>query len=142
MKQLTNKQFISVYSLVPRLCVEVIILTKDGIVLTKRNIEPAKGYWHLPGGTVLKGERLKKAVQRIARQETGLNVKVDKLLGIIEYSFKNYFASAVGVAFQTSVKSGQQKHDRNADEIATFKKLPAKMIVAQKSFIKNHLDFI
>src|SRR6185295_8718349 len=67
-KRLAKKEFDAIYSLVPRLTVEVVVQTDAGIVLTRRAIEPAKGKWHIPGGTVFKGETLRQAVKRVARE--------------------------------------------------------------------------
>jgi len=59
---LSQKEFDDIYSKVPRLTVEVIVKNRaGGILLTKRAIEPCKGQWHLPGGTVRFGESLLEA---------------------------------------------------------------------------------
>jgi len=52
------------------------ILIKDNkILLVKRNKDPSKGRWAIPGGSVRLGERLQEAVEREIREETGLIVK-------------------------------------------------------------------
>lgn len=45
------------------------------ILLTKRNIEPFKGRWCLPGGHIEFFERAKDAVTREVKEETGLDFK-------------------------------------------------------------------
>ncbi|OQX70986.1 hypothetical protein B6D52_02990, partial [Candidatus Parcubacteria bacterium 4484_255] len=82
-KKIPFKEYKKIYSTVPRLCVEVILSTDKGIALTKRDIPPAIGKWHIPGGTVLKGENLKGAVRRVAREEIEENVEIKKMIGII-----------------------------------------------------------
>ncbi|MFH0805336.1 MAG: NUDIX domain-containing protein, partial [Patescibacteria group bacterium] len=67
-KKLPFSEFKSIYSRVPRLCVEIMVKTNNGVLLLKRNIDPEKGKWHLPGGTVLKGERLEDTVKRVAME--------------------------------------------------------------------------
>ena len=49
---------------------------KDGlsVLLIKRLIEPFKGQWAIPGGFVLEGESLEKAVERELKEETGVEV--------------------------------------------------------------------
>lgn len=84
-QSLSNKEFINIYEKVPRFCVEVIVKTKEGILLTKRDIPPCKGYWHFPGGTVYLKETFDKAVKRVAKEELNLNVKVIKNIGAMEF---------------------------------------------------------
>ncbi|MBU0975306.1 NUDIX domain-containing protein, partial [Patescibacteria group bacterium] len=77
-KRLPYKTFKYIYRKVPRLCVDVIVKTPRGIILTKRSIPPAKGWWHIPGGTILWGETVEQAVKRVAREEVGVEVKIKK----------------------------------------------------------------
>ena len=72
--------------------------TFSGIVLIKRK-NPPLGF-ALPGGFVDYGERVEKALKREMKEETNLDVKIEKLLGI--YSNPNrdprlHTASAVFV---------------------------------------------
>jgi len=46
---------------------------RDKILLTKRNIEPFKGKWCLPGGHIDQYEQVKDAVVREVQEKTGLN---------------------------------------------------------------------
>jgi len=41
--RLTNEEFMLIYSKVPRICVDLMIETKKGILFTKRTIGPYKG---------------------------------------------------------------------------------------------------
>ena len=81
----TDKEFISIYEKVPRFCVDLLVQTEDGVMLTKRDISPCKGYWHFPGGTVYLKETLNKAVKRIAKEELNLDVKLIKSIGEMEF---------------------------------------------------------
>jgi len=55
-RKLSKRDYYRIYSLVPRLTIDLIIFHNDGLVLSRRDIPPCKGMWHLPGGTVLLGE--------------------------------------------------------------------------------------
>jgi colanic acid biosynthesis protein WcaH len=63
-----------VYTLVPRLCVDAVIIRDGGIVLSMRTIHPNKGLWQTPGGTVYKEESLEEAVRRVAKGEVGISL--------------------------------------------------------------------
>ncbi len=54
---LSKKEFFDIYRKGPRLTVEIILLSDQGVFLTLRNIEPCISLWHLPGGTVRFGEK-------------------------------------------------------------------------------------
>jgi len=136
-KRLPFKEYKKIYSTVPRLCVEVVLLTNKGIALTKRDIPPAIGKWHIPGGTVLKGENLEKAVKRLAKEELEENVEVQKMLGVIEYNFTKYFDQPVGIAFLVKLKDKSSPNSKDK-KYKLFKDMPQNMIKTQRDFIINH----
>ena len=72
---LTPEEFETIYGKVPRLTVEVIIKSEKGVLLSLRSIEPFKGDWHIPGGTVFYGESLADAVRRVTKRELGVTVR-------------------------------------------------------------------
>jgi ADP-ribose pyrophosphatase YjhB (NUDIX family) len=136
---LPAKEFKSIYARVPRLCVELIMIDRDGIVLTQRAIPPCVGQWHFPGGTVLMGETMEQTIRRVAKAETGVRVKVVRLLGVIEYVFKGYVGRPVGVAFLIKPLSSRYRVDRkDATAIRVFKTPPKDMIAKQRSWLMKH----
>lgn len=137
-KKMPFKEFKSIYSRVPRLCVDLIVLTDTGIVLTKRDAPPCVGQWHLPGGTVLKGETSKEAVRRVAREELHIRVAIKKMLGIVEYTFKNYFNQSIGLVYLVTARI--KTMDSGTVEHKFFSKVPSNMIRQQKKMLKLVLD--
>ncbi len=69
------------YPVFPIPGVTAVVLGAKGILLVKRDKEPAKGKWSLPGGAVEVGERQEDAVAREVREETGVTCKVLDLIG-------------------------------------------------------------
>ena len=140
-KPLDPEIFKAIYSKVPRLCVDLII--KDGrkVLLTKRIISSYKGYWHLPGGTVLFREGLEEAVKRVAKRELNLDVRIEKFLGFIEFTGKsngNYHP--VSIVFLVSPKSLNIKLNKEADEYNFFESPPEKTISEQEEFLNKLID--
>lgn len=68
----------------PVCAVGAIVLEKGEILLVRRDREPARGLWSLPGGRVEWGESLREACAREVREETGCDVDVEGLAGIAE----------------------------------------------------------
>jgi 8-oxo-dGTP diphosphatase len=66
----------------PLLAVDAVIFFHKGIVLIKRDNSPYQGCFALPGGFVEVGETVEDAVQREAREETGLVIELLGLVGI------------------------------------------------------------
>ena len=62
----------------PYVGVGVIVFRDQEVLLIKRNKEPNKGQWSIPGGKQIIGESSADAAKRELREETG--VKVDQLL--------------------------------------------------------------
>jgi ADP-ribose pyrophosphatase YjhB (NUDIX family) len=76
-----------VFYLDPKLAVGTIIRDERGrVVLVRRAIEPGYGKWVFPGGYVDRGEQLQAAAVREAREETGLDVRLDGLVDIYSYT--------------------------------------------------------
>lgn len=65
-------------------CVGAVIRDDEGrLLLIKRGHDPGAGLWSLPGGRIEPGETGTQALVREMREETGLTVKVGRLLGTV-----------------------------------------------------------
>ncbi len=136
---LPHKEFMQIYAKVPRICVDLIIKSKKGVVLTKRDIPPFKGMWHMPGGTILIGETSQQTAKRIAKHETGLDVKIEKCLGIIEYKKLPKYGHAISIVYEVIPISGTLHGCKEGKEAEYYKKIPNRVIKDQKDFLKRKL---
>jgi ADP-ribose pyrophosphatase YjhB (NUDIX family) len=138
--KLSSQEFEAIYSKVPRLCVEVIIKSKEGIVLSLRAVPPCIGQWHLPGGTVFFNESMEQTVKRVAKEECGLNVAIERMLHYIDYmEFDEGFGRhTISIAFLVKPLSGKLRHDFQAIDIGFFKRLPGNTIKKQKEFLLKY----
>ena len=137
---LTQEEFESIYSKVPRLTVEVIVRDSSGaIYLTQRSIEPCGGQWHLPGGTVRFGEALSDAVRRVAKKELSIDVQKADNRGYIEYPshYRKFRDSPVGLVFEVTDYRGDIMVNNEASNSGWFTKLPTGMHADQDDFLLN-----
>jgi 8-oxo-dGTP diphosphatase len=68
----------------PMVGVGILIRRGDRYLLIKRAADPDAGLWSIPGGLVEVGERAADAAVREAREETGLDVEVVEILGVVD----------------------------------------------------------
>ena len=92
-----------VFYIDPKIAVIALVPLDDGLVLVRRDIDPGYGLWVVPGGFVDVGEPLEEAVVRETREETLLQVKVERLVNI--YSYQN--VRTVVAAYLTTYVSGE-----------------------------------
>jgi len=106
-----------VFYLDPKVAVGTIIRAGDGrIVLVRRAIEPGYGQWVFPGGYVDRGEPLETAAVREAREECGLDVRIDGLVNL--YSYPN--RTPVIIVYAATLVGGELRHDEESLEAAWF----------------------
>jgi hypothetical protein len=135
---LNEEEYKFIYSKVPRLTVEIIVRDESSaLYLTRRSIEPCKGQWHLPGGTVRFGEALLTAVRRVAMKELSIDVRKAINQGFIEYPshYLHGLDSPVGLAFEVTDYSGSLAVNAEASDSGWFKTLPHGMHADQDTFL-------
>lgn len=67
-----------------RVAVDIAILHDGDVLLIKREYEPFRDAWCLPGGHVDSGEQVHEAAIREAKEETRMDVELDKLVGVYD----------------------------------------------------------
>jgi ADP-ribose pyrophosphatase YjhB (NUDIX family) len=82
----------------------------------RRAIEPGYGKWVFPGGYVDRGEEVTVAAIREAREEAGLDVRLDRLVGIYSYSGR----TPVIIVYAATIIGGAMAIDDESLEIREF----------------------
>jgi len=74
-----------VFYIDPKVAAGVIATLEGRLLLLRRAIEPAYGAWVFPGGFVDRGEHPEQAAVREAREEAGIEIRLDGILGIYSH---------------------------------------------------------
>lgn len=129
MSWLSESDYNFIYSRAPRVCVDLVIKTYSGVHLIKREIQPYKGKWHLPGGRIRFRESIETAIQRIAKAEIGMKVRTECVLGVME--------------FPREQQNGNKRHSISiAFLVKPTKTLITKVITDESKILSVHLKFL
>jgi len=145
-KAFTKEEFLEIYKKVPRQCVDLLVQTDKGILLTKREIYPSKGCWHLPGGTVLFKETFKEAVEGVAKNELNLDVEIIRSIGEMEFfpNFETEAPHSTSIAFLVKTKNIEEiKLNEQASDIMfckTKEDIPKITDETQAKFLKKFFE--
>lgn len=86
------------------------------LVLIRRTIPPLQGYWAPPAGHVEIGESVPDATIREAREESGLEITLEGLVGV----YSQADVRVVIVAYRGRACGGELKAGDDASEIGLF----------------------
>ena len=123
----------------PGLAVIVAVLDNGKVLLTKREDFEV---WCLPGGSVEEGESLAEASIREAKEETGLDVELTRLVGV--YSRMGGGMHDVHAVLYTAKPIGgelkTQPHETIEVAYFPFEQLPNEMLVGHKKRIHDAIN--
>ena len=124
----------------PLLAVDVIIKrADDSIVLVKRKNPPFKDFYAIPGGFVEYGETVDAAAFREVREETGLDVRILKLLGVYSDPDRDPRGHVVSIVYLAEEIGGTLRPSTDAKDADAFKKIPKKLAFDHHKILKNSL---
>lgn len=92
--------FLQVIEATPLVAIDLIVRNpQSDVLLGQRLNRPAQGFWFVPGGRILKNERISDALQRIAETEIGWVPPPDatRLKGVFEHLYDDNFQAAANI---------------------------------------------
>ncbi|MGC9203581.1 MAG: NUDIX domain-containing protein [Thermoplasmata archaeon] len=105
---------------IPSLTVDGIINEGKSILLIKRGRDPFRGLYALPGGFVEYGETVESAIEREILEETGLSVKIRRILGIYSSPDRDPRGHTISIVYILERTGGTPKAGDDAEELKFF----------------------
>lgn len=105
----------------PKVAAVAFIVDANRVLLVKRAGDPEKGKWSLPGGFVDGGEDPREAAVREAYEETGLRIKVTRLLEVFYHPSPSSSATPIVIAFEAEQMGGELVAADDAEDVAWFR---------------------
>ncbi len=104
----------------------VVVDGKGRLLLVRRNVDPGRGEWALPGGFVETGESPAEAAAREVEEETGLRAEDPRLIEIIHQNSEYYGTSLLIIGYRFETFQGNIEPGDDASEVDFFdpKELP------------------
>ena len=93
----------------PRVTVDAIIMEDEKILLVQRGNPPFKDHWALPGGFIELAERVEDAVIREIKEETNLDIRIDKLFNVYSKPDRDPRGHIITIAYICSRKNTEQQ---------------------------------
>ncbi|REL30184.1 GDP-mannose mannosyl hydrolase [Thalassotalea euphylliae] len=87
---LPNKDFKFVVESTPLISIDLVVKNLEGnVLLGLRHNRPAKGYWFVPGGRILKNEPLEVAFTRLVKEELNHDMQMEdaKFWGVFQHFY-------------------------------------------------------
>lgn len=101
----------------PSVTVDGLVLVDGKLVAVRRRNEPFRGIPALPGGFVELGETTVEAVVREVREETGLETRVIRLVGVFSNPNRDPRGHTVSIAYGLEVVGGKLAAGSDAADI-------------------------
>jgi len=116
------------FKYVPRIATDCAVLNDKGeVLLVKRNHEPFKGKWAIPGGFMEMGETCEMSALRECLEESGIRAKIISIIGVYSNPGRDPRGHVVSIAYLAKPISGKPGPSDETSDARFFpmNKLPA-----------------
>ncbi len=100
----------------PKVAAGTVVERQGRIVLVRRNLNPMYGRWSFPSGYVDAGEVVEEAAAREVLEETGIEVRIEQLLGV----YSGGGSPVVFIAFAGTAIAGEPRANDEVMELGLF----------------------
>lgn len=127
-RPIPEDEYATIAKNVPVVSVDLLVHHDGGLILGKRQNEPAKGEWFVPGGSVIKGETRQQAIHRVAELELGCDVTIDEELGTYDHFYQSAETAGVeskhylATAYVVTPVCGELQADVQHENLKVFSK--------------------
>jgi len=130
-----------------RVGTRVVIFNRDNEILVEHCLTPETNYYYLPGGGVLFHEKIEDCLVREVKEETGLDIKAERLLWVRDFieGFPNLHG--IEIFFLATITGGKFKpvHDTeplefsfmNVEKLERIRFYPTSFIAKLKKLRDN-----
>jgi 8-oxo-dGTP diphosphatase len=108
-----------IFYISPKVAAGALIEDEGRVVLVRRGVQPCAGSWALPSGFTEYGEAIEETAIRECREETGLEVELDDLLGVYSVN-SDFHGHLVLVLYAAHVVGGELVAGDDASEADLF----------------------
>lgn len=106
---------------IPSLTVDIFIYNENHeFILIKRKNDPYKDSWALPGGFVDYGETTENAAIREAKEETSIDVELERLFNVYSEPDRDPRRHTVSIVYLARGNFDDAKADDDANDIGVF----------------------
>lgn len=140
---LSDADFLSIYSKVPRLTVDVVVFLKGKVLLALRDENPYINEWNLPGGTIYKDERVEEAAVRIIKRETDLDVRAGKFITFLEFPKEQRSGTSmhtISIVIEAYLIDDVDSKKIHLPKVAFFDTIPENTVFEHAELVKKLLE--
>lgn len=122
----------------PKVAAAALVERNGEVLLVRRANSPQRGLWTLPAGFVDAGEDPAQAAQRECEEETGLQVRVSRLIDVL-YGQEHERGAHILIVYQAEILGGDLHAEDDVDRVAFFSRdhLPPLAFLTTQRILQN-----
>lgn len=112
----SKNRFVRIINDVPLCSIDILLKKNNRYLMCLRKNKPAKNYFFVPGGRILKNEKYESTIRRILKNELNIKTKIPKykIIGIYNHIYKDnvfdkkgvnthYFVCAIKIEYKKNI---------------------------------------